>query len=681
RIQVSAATIAWGDGPRGSEGFLLTEAYRRVLQDWAGWLREGILDFAVAMNYDRETDPNQRSWFRTWAEWEKDYQHRRATVVGCGWFLNAITDSVVQMRAALQTSGLGNRPRGVCGFSYQSPSGDSGSLADWVRALTGPSEFDSQLPPLFAETASVPPLAWKEAPGLGHLLGFLQGSSVDGATLSLRGPDSRSLASDGQGWFGAVDLPPGDYVLNVEGRGASYPLEIRAGEISALALPESDSPLSLVIPSATSGTDPFTGFALLNRGSTGASVVWRYRDFSGLPLGSRTEVLAPGTQKAILGSEQFPGLPDGWMELQASSDRVSALFLQGDSRSRSLDGAGHAERGSSHLFVALPGQGFSLGSGASTALLVINPNPADVRVRLLLRDPGGELRSEAVRTLPAKGGGSGDLREWFGDGVLPGGRLEILADGELAALVTVQVEGTRFTLPAQSAARAQRTLYAAHFASGGISGIRFFTELALANLSNHAADVTLRLLDDSGNQAPARRNPATLAIPPAGSYVARGNELFGLPDPSTSSAGTIGSLEITSSRPLVGHVLFGDAVSGRFAAALPLAVPATDIVLGHVAHGVAGEILFFSGLGLLNPTAQVSTVRIVAYGPDGAEKGRTSLELAPLARVSKVLQEFPGLPASQIGGYIHIAAPQGVVSFGLFGRADLEFLAALPGQR
>jgi hypothetical protein len=40
--------------------------------------------------------------------------------------------------------------------------------------------------------------------------------NVDGHPVALTGPLNRTLLTDGSGWFGAVDLPPGEYWLSTE---------------------------------------------------------------------------------------------------------------------------------------------------------------------------------------------------------------------------------------------------------------------------------------------------------------------------------------------------------------------------------------------------------------------------------------------------------------------------------
>jgi hypothetical protein len=73
---------------------------------------------------------------------------------------------------------------------------------------------------VLTRSASVPAIPWKDTPTLGHLAGRLVQEppcfSLDGHAVTLAGPVDRLLLSDGSGWFGAVDLPPGEYLLTVE---------------------------------------------------------------------------------------------------------------------------------------------------------------------------------------------------------------------------------------------------------------------------------------------------------------------------------------------------------------------------------------------------------------------------------------------------------------------------------
>ena len=54
-LRMSADTITYGDGPQAYGGdWTQTRPYRETLQDWRGWMQEGILDTNIPMNYKRE---------------------------------------------------------------------------------------------------------------------------------------------------------------------------------------------------------------------------------------------------------------------------------------------------------------------------------------------------------------------------------------------------------------------------------------------------------------------------------------------------------------------------------------------------------------------------------------------------------------------------------------------------
>src|SRR2546425_9990724 len=115
-IRVSADTITYGNGPQTLGAWESTRAYAEQLQDWRGWLREGIVDTAMLMNYKRDslaTEPgNQRRMYDEWSEVAKDNQYRRSSAIGTALYLNDIASSVSQARRAVTPSGSGNLASG-----------------------------------------------------------------------------------------------------------------------------------------------------------------------------------------------------------------------------------------------------------------------------------------------------------------------------------------------------------------------------------------------------------------------------------------------------------------------------------------------------------------------------------------------------------------------------------------
>lgn len=214
-LKLSAATITWAPGPVSTGDWTSTAAYSEVLQDWRGWMTEGILDLNMPMAYfDQAARPTD--WAR-WSAFAKDARYRRQVALGTGLWINSIANSIVQFRSTRTPTARGNSADGVVGFSYAAPAAN-GSLSAFLDALTQTSAHDSEPVPVFADYPAVPTMPWKTNPDRGHLLGYarelLTGLAVDGATVRLSGPLNRLLTSDAHGAFGIPDLPPGEYRLS-----------------------------------------------------------------------------------------------------------------------------------------------------------------------------------------------------------------------------------------------------------------------------------------------------------------------------------------------------------------------------------------------------------------------------------------------------------------------------------
>jgi uncharacterized lipoprotein YddW (UPF0748 family) len=230
-LRISADTITYGD--YGGD-WTQSRPYRETLQDWRGWMEEGILDLNIPMNYKREhctaDGPgcfgDQRSWYMHWNDFAKEHQYRRQTSIGAAIYLNTVANSVTQVRKALAPSSSGASGVGWVGYSYRTPdartnagtrSGDL-SRAELTRALTQPSEYDGVTPPVFAQPAAVPLMPWKSAPTRGHLALMLttkEGVAYDQLRVQIRDHKSDALVAsrltNGNGYVAFVDLLPGKY--------------------------------------------------------------------------------------------------------------------------------------------------------------------------------------------------------------------------------------------------------------------------------------------------------------------------------------------------------------------------------------------------------------------------------------------------------------------------------------
>ncbi|RBM05041.1 family 10 glycosylhydrolase [Streptomyces sp. PT12] len=220
--RLSMDAITYGYGPQSVGGWEGTRTYAEVLQDWDGWLDEGIMDTVVTMNYKRNWQPDQARMFSEWSEYLADAQGDRQAVNGPALYLNSVDDSLAQVTEALAPTEAGNTAAGWSGYSYASPSLDAATAgADAERQRLAEALTTGPDAP-FAQEAAVPGMDWKEAPREGHVTGELtlrNGTPLDGAEVTLTplvGGGELTRSADGSGWFGFAHVDPGLYLVTAD---------------------------------------------------------------------------------------------------------------------------------------------------------------------------------------------------------------------------------------------------------------------------------------------------------------------------------------------------------------------------------------------------------------------------------------------------------------------------------
>lgn len=301
-LKVSAALIAFGGGPTTEASWNSAEAYWRVYQDWRSWTQEGILDIAIMMNYKSENTPAAQNQFNSWNEWTKNHQYNRSAMIGMGSYLNSIEGNLRQIRRSRQPSALGNSTIGVSFYSMATTniavaanpfslptagqSTPARSFAEFASALKTSKSIDgvtsyedttANPTPIFPQTATIPTLQWKIAPTKGHLKGFARrapletrggsGTPLDTADVTitnLADNSTRTTATDGGGFYGGVDLTPGNYLVRAVLNGDtvySCVAPVSAGTVTTADLnPETTAPVTTTAtnPSAPNGSGFFT---------------------------------------------------------------------------------------------------------------------------------------------------------------------------------------------------------------------------------------------------------------------------------------------------------------------------------------------------------------------------------------------------------------------------------------
>ncbi|HEX6061190.1 MAG TPA: family 10 glycosylhydrolase [Candidatus Limnocylindria bacterium] len=335
-IRISADTITYGAGPQTAGGWENTRTYAEVLQDWVGWLREGILDLNIAMNYKRDTDAAQRTWYAQWSDFTKDSQFGRQSAVGSAMYLNDLPSTIRQVRTAIAPSTAGAPSAGWNGYAYRTPDAatnagmrtGASARAELINALTKPSPDDPVTPAVFATPIAVPAMPWKDQPSLGQLRGIAAdptGGPIASAHVTLYDSANAVVGqrtTDGSGWFGFVDLPPGTYRATIDSTRAaasSGSVAVTAGTVATVApAPQTAACASSVGPgiappaSLPSGQPGFhaswygqSGYPTLCAGERSTATVAYYNSGSkGWVAGRMGEVAYLGTWSPVPGQDQ-----------------------------------------------------------------------------------------------------------------------------------------------------------------------------------------------------------------------------------------------------------------------------------------------------------------------------------------------------------------------------------------
>ena len=196
-VILTADTVNWGSNYTNAT-WPSSDAYARVYQDWVGWLEDGILDYNALMNYS-----TSMSRFRGWTNLSLAHDHKRGSIIGIGAYLQSdIQNSMDQLLWA-----RGQGPDGL-------------NIYDWGSEVNNAPQTRSQFysalrTQVYPTWADPPPATWKTNPTAGIIEGTVTagGSVVDHAAVSIDGLAGFATVSDGSGWYGLIDVPPGTYTL------------------------------------------------------------------------------------------------------------------------------------------------------------------------------------------------------------------------------------------------------------------------------------------------------------------------------------------------------------------------------------------------------------------------------------------------------------------------------------
>ena len=401
--------------------------------------------------------------------------------------------------------------------------------------------------------------------------------------------------------------------------------------------------------------------------------------------------IPPKAQVAML-AEQIHGLSlsdprNGWIRADSTSSQVTGFFLDGDVSQTFLTGAvaGGSTNTSLYFTRAQVSSASSPGNTYRNLIEVVNPSSGWAYLTFVLHDEFGNARDSAIRGVGTQGRMAEDLPTLFPTITQPmsNGYVSVSSDQGVVGYQSIDSGSTIFSLPALPPSNAT-VLYSAHFAWGNADGIQYFSDLNFINTSGQSRKMQVLLIDNSGQPIGGIRNPVSVDLAAGQQMHVRGETIFGLPDASVATSYIDGSLMVTADGPgIIGDVAFGDAVSGRFLASLPLdGQPSSNIIFSQVAQGRAGNTKpCWTGIAMYNPGAADVSVTMDVYSKEGDKTGTASFPLSKGNRISRTLPQYVSSIQEQMGGYIRITTSGGpIVAFELFGGRMLEFLTAVPPQ-
>lgn len=233
-IKISASTITWSPPASSDANWTGARAYYQVFQDWKSWIQEGILDLNVPMDYyDCEGQDQYWQDFYTWLCFAFQHQYNRRSAIGltaCNDPVQCLIDHVNATRNASCSGGYTSY--GYAAYAYD--------CADRATLCS-----------LNPVRVSVPNMPWKTSPTKGHIKGTVTLGSIswiDGATVSITGPISRTMPTDGTGFYAFIDLPPGNYTVTASKSGIAttqVPAAVTVGQVTTANIQVPSPPITI----------------------------------------------------------------------------------------------------------------------------------------------------------------------------------------------------------------------------------------------------------------------------------------------------------------------------------------------------------------------------------------------------------------------------------------------------
>ena len=240
KIKMTAATIGWPGGNPNTD-FTGTCAYKEVCQDHEGWMKQGIVDANILMNYNRDwiglRAPsysykghhfgNEQANHRLWSDWLASMQTAtgRHSIDGIGGYLNIMQGTLDQWEYSRANGiGLGMYRHGLT-IGQEDPANPGLPMLSDKKLVPGSESlfYKTIRSTMFQRPAPIPDMPWKSRPSTGIIFGQVTNAAkpndptyqnwVYKAKVEIKGPFTYRTGTDATGTFGFLNLPPGAYAV------------------------------------------------------------------------------------------------------------------------------------------------------------------------------------------------------------------------------------------------------------------------------------------------------------------------------------------------------------------------------------------------------------------------------------------------------------------------------------
>jgi hypothetical protein len=442
---------------------------------------------------------------------------------------------------------------------------------------------------------------------------------------------------------------------------------------------------TLHFPFQISSDNTYTGIAITNPfGFQVRGTFTAYNTSGTIITGSRvtnpvTITLPANGQYARVATEIFGDgfnlVSGGMIEFVGQTSELKGFYMIGSISGLQLDGGNAEMNTATSWYIPIV---FHQGSSPFNLLQIYNPGTSQAAVNLKLLDAGGTQIATDSETVLAGVFLSRDIASLFRVNLtaFQGGYIQMDSDFPVV-LQSFFGNALESNILSAQYPSSSPLFFIPHFATGSLNS----TELTLVNTNSATAELTITLLDNSGNTI-SQATPASLSISSNSQATRTLASLF----PNLGSNLVTGSIRIDIQSSFVGPFPMGSRIMGvvRYAnadgsasAAVPLLLTAsTDFVYSHVAQGPG----YYTGLAVQNTNDATAQYTVEVYSKDGDLVGTYTSALSPHARFSKLLKELVPASSGQVGGYIRITSNQPLSTLALFGSLDMRSLSAISPQ-